>query len=174
MGVTVNSLLLGAICVAYHRIIPQKQRPSHLKIIIPMAYWNKKNVRDFQPKNNFMSSTAVFPVSDSLEEASRYANGVMMERKDPTLMAFYAMILRFIVMALPLKVFHKVFEDTVNKMTCTASNMIASLNAPWTFGGKKVDWICQSGNPYNIVSIAMSTLGDTVKVSVMVDTGVFA
>ena len=100
-----NSLLLGAISVAYHRIIPEKQRPSQLKIVIPMAYWNKENAKDFQPKNNFMSHTVVFQVSESLEKAAHHANDLMAKRKDPFLLAFIGILLRFITTLLPWSVF---------------------------------------------------------------------
>lgn len=99
---------------------------------------------------------------------------MMAKLKTPALMALYNLVLRFAVMALPLNVFRAVFIEGMDSITCAASNMIGSLNAPWTFGGKKVDWVVQSGNPYNIVTVAMSTLGDTVKISVLADRGVFA
>lgn len=120
-----------------------------------------------------MSCCGAFPVSASLEEASVSANDVMTKLKNPHLMALYNIILRTAVMTLPLTIFRGVFIEGMDSITCAASNMIGSLNAPWTFGGKKVDWICQTGNPFNIVSIGMNTLGDTVKISVMADKGVF-
>ena len=83
------------------------------------------------------------------------------------------MLYRAIAVSLPNSTLQDLWITDIENTTCIFSNMIASLQGLWEFGGKKVDWVAQIGSISNTLSISTTTLGRKIKINLLADEGLF-